>query len=356
MSEQIDFVVVFALEKEFRAFLEQLVQYSVEETDIVFARAEIGSRTNDSVHRLIALKLPGTGNYEAATAITRAIDVWNPRFVLVGGIAGGVKRSEFELGDLILADLIVGYEPGKELNAFFESRAKSLRPDVELLGLARDLPPKDWIFSVRVPRPDGTSGRVIPRVHEGIILSGEKVIASAVRFAEISRDVDKTVSNVLSKSLAIEMEGYGAALAAFRAPTAPAFFIAKAICDWANSAKDDSWQAYAASVSAAFIAALIARVPVKAFGKKNQAQRVNKRPYSGRSKLGLCDRMGSNWEDLADYYDIPPADRAKFRRGRECQDIWEWLELRQRLGGLEDALRTIKREDLIEELIPADQP
>lgn len=356
MSEQIDFVVVFALEKEFRAFLEQLGQYSVEETDIVFARAEIRSKTENNVHRLIVLKLPGMGNYEAATGITRAIDVWNPRFILVGGIAGGVKRPGFELGDLILADLIVGYEPGKQLDAFFESRAKDFHPDRELLELARALPSKDWMFSVRVPRPDGTSGRVIPRVHEGIILSGEKVIASAVRFAEISRDVDKAISNVFSKSFAVEMEGYGAALAAFRSPTAPAFFIAKAICDWANSAKDDSWQTYAASVSAAFIAALIARVPVKAFGKKNQAQRANKRPYSGRSKLGLCDRMGSNWEDLADYYDIPHADRAKFRHGRECQDIWEWLELRQRLGGLEDALRTIKREDLIKELIPADQP
>lgn len=356
MSEQIDFVVMFALEKEFRAFLEQLGEYSVEETDIVFARAQIRSRTNDGVQRLIVLRLPGMGNYEAATAITRAIDVWNPRFVLVGGIAGGVKRSGFELGDLIFADLVVGYEPGKELDAFFESRAKSLPPDLQLLTLARALPPEDWIFSVRIPRPDGTTGRVIPRVHEGIILSGEKVIASAVRFAEITRDVDKTIANVLSGTLAVEMEGYGAALAAFRAPTAPAFFIAKAICDWANFAKDDSWQAYAASVSAAFIAALISRVPAIAFGKKKQAQRVNKKPYSGRSKIGLCDRMGGNWEDLADYYDIPLGDRAKFRHGRECQDIWEWLELRHRLGGLEDALRTIKREDLIEELIPADQP
>ena len=64
--------------------------------------------------------------------------------------------------------------------------------------------------------------------------------------------------------------------------------------------------------------------------------------------------MGNNWEDLADYFDIPLADRARFRPGRECQDIWEWLELRQRLGGLVDALRRISREDLIDELVPAD--
>ena len=209
------------------------------------------------------------GNYEAATTITRAIDVWNPRSILIGGIAGGVQKPGFELGDLILADLIVGYEPGKEFDSVFESRAKSLSPDFALLAAARKLPPEDWVFSVRVPRPDGTTGRVIPRVHEGVVLSGEKVIASRFRFDELRDSVNKAVPEILGRQLFVEMEAYGAALAAFRAPTAPAFFIAKAICDWANSAKNDAWQAYAAAISAAFIAALIARIPI--FSSEDQA-------------------------------------------------------------------------------------
>ena len=352
VPEQIDFVIVFALEKEFRAFLEQLGEFKVQSKDLTFARAEIRSKVDDRIHRLIAVQLPAMGNYEAATGITRAIDVWNPRFVLVGGIAGGVKQPGFELGDLVVADLIVGYEPGKEKQAGFESRAKALRPDVALLVQAKNLSPKDWMFNVRVPRPDGTSGRMIPRVHTGTFLSGEKVIASAARLDEITKDSGKAIVEALGPSFAIEMEGYGAALAAFRAPTAPAFFIAKAICDWANAAKDDSWQAYAASVSAAFIAALIAKIPAGFQGVKQQAQRANQRPYSGKSKLGLCGRMGDSWEDLADYFDIPLSDRRQFRPGRECQDLWNWLEMRKRLGGLADALKTINRQDLIDELIP----
>jgi hypothetical protein len=62
--------------------------------------------------------------------------------------------------------------------------------------------------------------------------------------------------------------------------------------------------------------------------------------------------MDDEWEDLADYYDIPLDERKHFRRGRECQDIWKWLENRKKLGGLPDALKTIGREDLIDELIP----
>ena len=105
VPEQIDFVIVFALEKEFRAFLEQLGEFKVQSKDLTFARAEIRSKVDDRIHRLIAVQLPAMGNYEAATGITRAIDVWNPRFVLVGGIAGGVKQPGFELGDLVVADL-----------------------------------------------------------------------------------------------------------------------------------------------------------------------------------------------------------------------------------------------------------
>jgi hypothetical protein len=61
--------------------------------------------------------------------------------------------------------------------------------------------------------------------------------------------------------------------------------------------------------------------------------------------------MDDPWEELADYYDIPLDERKRFRRGRECQDIWNWLENRKKLGGLPDALKTIGREDLVDELI-----
>jgi hypothetical protein len=70
--------------------------------------------------------------------------------------------------------------------------------------------------------------------------------------------------------------------------------------------------------------------------------------YTGEVKLNVCRRLGSNWHDLADYLNIPPFERVSFARGREPQGVWEWLEARQRLAELPQALVAIGRDDLLE--------
>lgn len=76
------------------------------------------------------------------------------------------------------------------------------------------------------------------------------------------------------------------------------------------------------------------------------------RPFSGKQKLTIAQRLGPNWPDLADYFDLPPGERQRFQPGREAQGIWEWLESRQRLTQLPEALRYIDRDDLALELEP----
>ncbi|MDM8558244.1 caspase family protein [Candidatus Parabeggiatoa sp. HSG14] len=58
---------------------------------------------------------------------------------------------------------------------------------------------------------------------------------------------------------------------------------------------------------------------------------------SGKTKIKLCQRL-TNWQDLADHLEIPTYHRRQFERGRECQGIWEWLEERQELDKLKEAL------------------
>lgn len=69
--------------------------------------------------------------------------------------------------------------------------------------------------------------------------------------------------------------------------------------------------------------------------------------YSGKSKIEFCHRLGKDWQDLADYFKIPYNQRSQFENGRECQGIWEWLELRDKLLKLPEALEFLKREDLL---------
>jgi nucleoside phosphorylase len=228
-EKQIDFVVLFGLVKELDAFLRLLPEYQTEETgNFRFHRAEI-SLGGGQRYRLIVFALREMGNYQAVAATARAIDVWNPRFILLGGIAGAVKRADYQLGDVVVADVIVGYEPGKQKDDGLHRRLKILRPAGELVDAARKLKPEDWALRVREMRPDG-SDRTIPKVHFGAVVSGEKVIASKAWFDDLAKDVD--AAGEATKIAGVEMEAYGTALAAFNSATAPGMLMAKAICDW----------------------------------------------------------------------------------------------------------------------------
>jgi hypothetical protein len=59
-----------------------------------------------------------------------------------------------------------------------------------------------------------------------------------------------------------------------------------------------------------------------------------------------------DWIDLADYVGIPVFERARFPSGEGPRGVWEWLELRGRLGELPSALADIGRGDLVELLRP----
>jgi hypothetical protein len=72
--------------------------------------------------------------------------------------------------------------------------------------------------------------------------------------------------------------------------------------------------------------------------------------FSGEIKIDLCRRLGSDWHDLADYFDIQPYERDRFTRGREPQAVWEWLESHGQLSELGQGLAFIGRHDLLEVL------
>jgi hypothetical protein len=68
--------------------------------------------------------------------------------------------------------------------------------------------------------------------------------------------------------------------------------------------------------------------------------------FSGTQKLEFCRRLGPSWQELADFFAVPPHQKAGFPVGGEARALWEWLELRQRLAELPAALASIQRDDL----------
>ena len=89
------------------------------------------------------------------------------------------------------------------------------------------------------------------------------------------------------------------------------------------------------------------RPPIKSAAVDSQPppeKRADSNP--GPVKIELCRRLGADWQLLADYFNIEPAERARFEKGWEPQRVWEWLEAHGKLAKLAEGLRYIGRGDL----------
>jgi nucleoside phosphorylase len=338
MVHGVDVVIITALPKERDAVLRRLSSPRRESTrDRVFYHSVLKA-DDGSDKSVILLPLSAMGNTSAAVAATQAIDVWNPAAIVLTGIAGGIKlRVKGSLGDVIVAEQIVAYEPGKLTPGGLRPRPDVYRTGQRMLTMARDFSDTDWQQSIDEARPAGDEE--VPQTHFGVVASGEKVIADADFIGDLVKYWDR--------ALAVEMEAVGVARATYERGAPPEFLFVKSISDWADSAKDDAWQPYAADVAAAFTCAFIKSEFFSLQRRTAQPQRSSVRELTGRHKILLCRRLGDDWHELADYFDIQASERRVFPLGRECQAIWEWLHMRGQLGALADALKFIRREDLV---------
>ncbi|MBU2668227.1 hypothetical protein KOI35_32420 [Actinoplanes bogorensis] len=68
--------------------------------------------------------------------------------------------------------------------------------------------------------------------------------------------------------------------------------------------------------------------------------------FPGEAALAFRRRLGDSWRDLATLVDVPSYDLARFTTGDEAGHLWRWLECRNELPYLADALDKIGRPDL----------
>jgi nucleoside phosphorylase len=165
-----DIVILTALDEERNAVLAYLrAPQELKAKDRVSYRAKVGGRD------VVLLSMHGMGNTRAAATTQQAIGVWNPKAIFLLGITGGVpKANERLLGDLLIPEVLVQYDYGKAKPEGFERRFEPYRLSSDWLNLAHATKPEDWVHRIRAPRPDGTTGRVLPHVHFGTILSGNR--------------------------------------------------------------------------------------------------------------------------------------------------------------------------------------
>lgn len=220
-----DILVVTALSKEFLAAVGVLGATR----DRHVARAETSDRYGDIWLTEIVL-INQMGSVGAALETAEALRRTKPMHVVLLGIAAGFP-GKVELGDVVIPEQVVYYEgqkirgrkvlgaPTWKATSEQVRRVASTAPFLAGLG-----PPLDRV-----------------RIHSDVVLAcGEKVVASS-RFR-------RRLAPSHRKMAALDMESYGVACAAEKR-NIPVTII-KAICDFADQAKNDDMQEPAAQYSA----------------------------------------------------------------------------------------------------------
>lgn len=175
---------------------------------------------------MVQTEMGAVGPGAALITTHKAIEALSPIAVIMVGIAFGTRPDEQQLGDILVAKQILAYEPGKEKGKFI-LRGDRVTCSAALLDKFRS-GDNDWQGA---------------KVHFGLVLSGEKLIAS-----QAFRD---KLHKLEPEAIGGEMEGAGLYTTASDAKVD--WILVKAICDWADEEKNDYSQTLAATNAAQFI-------------------------------------------------------------------------------------------------------
>jgi len=261
----VDVAIVTVIAAEYRAMLQHLRLVSAETTSpgvpnaFGWQRAEIDSQALGRPLRLVVALAGEAGTTSGALAALSTAARWQPRHVLLVGIAGGLPPHA-RLGDVVVSELVWGYEYGAVDAEFQPRRDWTYRADEELLGMARTFT-ADWQRDIRVEAP---ALGVRPAVVIGTTASGNKVVEST------RSDLVRRVMRAMPDAASVEMEGAGA-LAAMEvlregSGPAPGLLMIRGISDvpesgpqgpLASKADREKWKAYAADAAAAYAAGFL---------------------------------------------------------------------------------------------------
>lgn len=219
----------------------------------------------------------GAGNIGAAVEAERAIAYFKPSIIIFVGVAGGIQ--DVNLGDVVAATKVYGYESGKTKQKF------QPRPDLGLCAYnliqrakaeSRKL---DWLQRLASP---STS---IPRVLVAPIAAGEKVIAST----------QSSVFNFLRENygdtVAVEMEGRGLLQATYANPQVSALVIRgiSDLIDGKSVADVSGSQEIAARNASAFAFEVLAKLKVNEVNSQNSDNTPSTRSVSSSSLISNSD-------------------------------------------------------------------
>ncbi|WNZ47892.1 SIR2 family protein [Leptolyngbya boryana CZ1] len=238
----IDFAIVTALELERMAVCHAFGmsdRHRVRKESRTYWQKQLKLKDGE-FYEIVVTQLANMATADAVSSTADLIRHWSPGAIVLVGIAAGIDPKEQNLGDLVISSSIYYYERSKVTPQGQQLEPYMIDTDATLWNRVQNL--AAWKASIPEPRPDQAKTR--PKIHRGVIASGEKVIADAIARNKLVEEHRKII--------AIEMEGYGLSKAVQQNFQHIRHLVIKAICDWADESKDKEWQPYAAAVAAAF--------------------------------------------------------------------------------------------------------
>lgn len=268
-DRDIDIVILTVLNEEYNAVRSRLRNTVLARisgpSPSLFAEVigEVEEASTGRSYTVLLAMIGRAGTSQGAVAAQHIIDRWRPRYVLFVGIAGGFERQNLALGDVVLADIVRGYEYGKIEQKFIPRHDWTYRADVGLVNAADVFGSSDtnWISEINFVPPSP----VMPKGLRGQIASGDKVVDDP------TNSFFQQAIAEWPKLLAIEMEGAGVAVAIEASQSlgqAVGFLMIRGISDMPRpntgenirgTAERDAWKLYAANAAAAFAVGFIAR-------------------------------------------------------------------------------------------------
>ena len=210
--------------------------------------------STDGVQRsVIACSAPRMGMAASAVLTTKICLKFKPKIVAMPGIAAAVK-DKAELGDILVADPSWDWGSGKltvkKGRVVLLSEPAQIPLEPGLASIFRTLSvSREYLDEIYV----GFKGKRPPHslsLRVGPVASGAVVLEDTATVELIQSQNRKTIG--------VEMEAYGVLSAVFYlGQTDTRAIVLKSVCDFADPAKGDEWQAYAAYTSAQYLDRLL---------------------------------------------------------------------------------------------------
>lgn len=226
-----DILLVTVTDVEVRAVLDVLhAQFNRS-----FIRRHVGDKTyydlgsiGGAAVAMVQSEMGAGGLGAALLTVQKGIDALKPVAVIMVGIAFGTDPKKQRIGDVLVARQLMPYEPqrlGQTKAGALELRARGDRSPASP-GLLDKF--RSGVLDWRPPTASSElRGAVIPKVHFGLVVSGEKLVDNQAFRDQLLRIEPDAIGG--------EMEGAGLYVAAYDRNVA--WILVKAICDWADGNK-----------------------------------------------------------------------------------------------------------------------